>query len=38
MPKKGKEADVIHPDACCIPASRPREGAESGINVYVNDP
>jgi hypothetical protein len=36
MPKIGKEADVIHPDASCTHASRRRNVAESGINVYVN--
>jgi hypothetical protein len=37
MPKMGKEADVIYPDASCTPALGRREVGESGINVYAND-
>jgi hypothetical protein len=37
MPKMGKEADVIHPDASCTHASQRREVDESRINVCAND-
>jgi hypothetical protein len=37
MPKTGKEADVIYPDASCTDASPRCEVAESDINVYANE-